>query len=371
MPAWPADPSPDLPADAGHGAAAAVRMARGAVHAAPSPDLAALASRPTSASSTSSAPSTPSGSSAPPESFAPWPCLAPGARIAVVAPASAAAPERVAEVAAWLADQGWQARLSPGCHGTGALFASPAAQALAELQAAIDDPAVQAIWCLRGGYGSNRLLPGLDLRALQARPKPLIGYSDITALQQAWHQAGLLALHAPMPASDLLLPGRQADALALCTLLRAGWRAGTVLAPALLPGAWRVPGQAQGRLVGGNLCTLAALAGTPWALRAEGALLFLEDVAEPPYKVHRLLWQLQHSGALLGVAGVLLGSFTEADDASTVLRGWADGLGVPVLAGWPCGHGTPHLPLPLGALATLDAAAGTLRLDQDVLLPCA
>lgn len=208
------------------------------------------------------------------------------------------------------------------------------------------------------------------MRALQARPKPLIGYSDITALQQAWHQAGLLALHAPMPASDLLLPGREADAAALCQLLRGGWRAGTVLAPALLPDTWHRPGQAQGRLVGGNLATLAALAGTPWALQARGALLFLEDVYEPPYKVHRLLWQLQHSGALQGLAGVLLGSFTEAEDAGPVLRDWAAGLGVPVLAGWPCGHGTPHLPLPLGALATLDAAAGTLRLDQDVLLPC-
>jgi muramoyltetrapeptide carboxypeptidase len=316
----------------------------------------------------------------------------------VVAPAGPAAPERVAAVPALLAAQGWQARIYPGCHaqggdrpggdgtgndgpcdgpgdgGTGpgpavpAFLAAPDDRRLTDLCDALADPAVAAVWCLRGGYGSGRLLEALAAVPVPTQPKLLIGYSDITALQAFLDRLGWPALHAAMPASDLLLPGREADARALFTLLRQGLRRGDLLAPALLPGAWCVPGTASGRLVGGNLSLVAALCGTPWQLRTAGALLFLEEVGEAAYRVDRCLVQLRQAGLLQAAAGFVLGSFTDGDDAAPVLREHLAGLGKPVLAGWPTGHGTPHQPLPLGVAMQLDAGAGTLRLQQDFLV---
>lgn len=341
--------------------------------------------------------------------FAPWQRLPPGALIAVVAPAGPADADRVAQVPALIEAQGWRARMTPSCTARSGFLAGPDAQRLDDLQAALADPAVAAVWCLRGGYGSGRLLPALaaarTVHALRARPKPLIGYSDITALHALLDGAGLLALHAPMPASDLLLPGRDADAAALFGLLRNGLAAGTCWAlppqPPVAPVApdgraerptadagdagdagdtdgagsagagappLRVPGIARGRLQGGNLSLMAALCGTPWQLKTAGRLLFIEDIGEPPYRVDRLLWQLGRAGLLAGAAGFLLGSFTDADNPLPVLREHLGALGKPVLGGWPAGHGTPHRPLPLGALATLDAGAGTLTIEQDVLV---
>ncbi|MDT7836812.1 S66 peptidase family protein [Aquabacterium sp. OR-4] len=301
--------------------------------------------------------------------------LAPGATLAIIAPAGPAAAERVAAVPALLQAQGWQARLYPGCHArhpAHEFLSGPDAQRLADLQAAFADPQVDAVWCLRGGHGSARLLPAMDVAQLARRPKLLIGYSDITALHLLLDRLGWPTLHAPMPASDLLLPGREADAQALFTRLRQGWSAGEVLAPPLLPGAWRVPGTVQGRLLGGNLSLLAALCGTPWQPRTEGALLFIEEVGEPAYRIDRCLLQLRLAGLLEQAAGFVLGSFTDGAavaDTEAVLREHLAGLGKPVLAGWPTGHGSPHQPLPLGVAARLDSAAGTLTLLQDFLRP--
>jgi muramoyltetrapeptide carboxypeptidase len=139
-------------------------------------------------------------------------------------------------------------------------------------------------------------------------------------------------------------------------------------APARLPGAWQVPGRASGRLVGGNLSLVAALCGTPWQLRTAGALLFLEEVGESAYRIDRSLVQLRQAGLLQAAAGFVLGSFTDGDDATPVLQAHLGGLGKPVLAGWPTGHGTPHQPLPLGVAMALDAGAATLQLAQDFLV---
>lgn len=304
----------------------------------------------------------------PPTPYRPLPRLPAGARIAVVAPAGPADPDRVRQVPALIEAQGWQARVYPGCLAREGFLAGPDALRLADLQAAWDDDQVAAVWCLRGGYGSARLLGRFDLIGSRARPKLLIGYSDITALHAQLDHAGVLTLHAPMPASDLLLPGREADAAALFGLLRDGLAAGTRWAPPLAAGSLRIGGVARGRLVGGNLSLLAALCGTPWQPRTAGRLLFLEDVSESLYRVDRLLLQLAQAGLLDAAAGFLLGSFTEADDPLPVLQHHLGGLGKPVLGGWPAGHGTPHRPLPLGALAVLDADAGCLTFSQDVLV---
>lgn len=307
--------------------------------------------------------------------FQPLRCPPPGSTIAVVAPAGPASEEHTRAVPALLAERGYVARLYPSCEvraaGPFGHLAGPDAARLADLHAAIADETNAAVWCLRGGYGSGRLLQAIDTGLIRRHPKPLIGYSDITALHALWFREGLLALHAPMPASDLVRPGRQADADAVFAWLQQGLRAGTVLAPERAADAPRhagVAGVARGRLVGGNLSLIAAGCGTPWQLDTRGALLFLEDVSESLYRVDRMLLQLRHAGLLDAAAGFVLGSFTEDDDPRAVVEAELLPTHKPILGGWPAGHGTPNRPLPMGALVALDAGAGTLTLLQDVLV---
>ena len=296
-----------------------------------------------------------------------FPVLLPGALIGVIAPAGPAQPESLAAVPALYERFGWRVRIFPGCAQRTGYLAGDDAVRLADLHAALADDEVAAIHCLRGGYGAMRLLDRIDATLLRAHPKLLIGYSDITALHALWALHGLPTLHAPMATSDLIRPGREADAQALFALLQGGLRAGTVLAPALLMSdpnlpPVRVPGRARGRLIGGNLSLVAALLGTRWAWAAEGAILFLEDVSEDLYRVDRLLTQLRLAGVLDGAAGFVLGSFTESESPDALLREFLLPLGKPVLGGWPSGHGTPNRPLPLGLRVRLDAGAGSLEL---------
>ena len=288
----------------------------------------------------------------------------------MIAPAGPCAPERVALVAPLFERFGLRTRLYPGCHARHPqhdFLAGDDATRLADLHAAFAETDVAAVFALRGGWGSARLLDRIDTALLRAHPKPLIGFSDITALHALLAREGLVGLHAPMPGSNLVLDGAEADTQALFELLMQPLPAGHCFAPALAADAWRRPGQASGQLIGGNLSIVAALLGTPWAWPREGTILFLEDVSEALYRVDRLLTQLRLAGVLAGARGFVLGSFTEDADPSAVLHEHLASLGKPVITGWPAGHATPNRTLPLGAQVTLDATAGTLTLDEDVL----
>ncbi len=305
-----------------------------------------------------------------------WLPLADGALIAVLAPSGPVDPAVLPAVEAFYARHGWRVRLYPSCrlrHPVLGYLAGTDEQRLADLHAALADDEVAAIHCLRGGYGAMRLLPDIDTALLRAKPKLLIGYSDITALHALWAQEGLPSLHAPMPASDLIRPGRDDDEAALVALLKAGLPAGTVLAPELEPGEPVHPGVAEGVLIGGNLSLVAALTGTPWAWNPHGAILFLEDVSESLYRVDRYLVQLQLAGVLHAVKGIVLGSFTESEAPESLLRERLLPLvreqGKPLLGGWPTGHGTPNRPLPMGLRVRLDAGAGTLTLLEPLAPP--
>jgi muramoyltetrapeptide carboxypeptidase len=299
-----------------------------------------------------------------------WRRLREGDCVGVVAPAGPASPEAVATLEPLFARFGLRARLYPSCHSRHPrheFLAGDDALRIADLQAAFAEPAVQAVCCLRGGHGSLRLLDRIDATSMRANAhKPFVGYSDITALHALRAREGLPGLHAPMPASDLRHEQAADDAQALFEWLTRPAPRGTVLAPALLQPAWRVPGRARGRLVGGNLSLVAALLGTRWAWPVEGAILFLEDVCEAPYRVDRLLTQLRLAGVLDAASGFVLGSFTEGEDPTPVLHEHLAGLGKPLIAGWPAGHGRPNRPLPLGLRVALDAAAGTLTLEEDL-----
>jgi muramoyltetrapeptide carboxypeptidase len=220
------------------------------------------------------------------------------------------------------------------------------------------DPEVKAIIGVRGGYGSLKILPYLDMGYLARHPKRLVGFSDLTNLLLTLYQRlGWVTFHGPTLAQlPEVTPGA-----------RESWRQ-WLTAPGpekiTIPGLAALhPGVAQGPLLGGNLTTLCHLLGTPYAPRLNGALLFVEDHNEPLYRLDRLAHHLLLSGTLEGVQGILLGSFTGGSSqahAEEVLAIAFEPLGVPVVKGLPVGHQPDNYTLPVGALARFDTSTGTL-----------
>ncbi len=306
--------------------------------------------------------------------------LAPGQTIGIVAPSAAPNdPERIRYAIETVESLGFKVRA--GAHlfdRDGYLAGSDAARA-ADLNEMFADDGIDAIWCVRGGYGAMRLLPALDYALIQRKPKALIGYSDITALHMAIHRhAGLVTFHGPV-AFRAFTPYTLGEIKRVLWTAAAPVRLGAP--PPFEPRAgqvdWEnrvarlVPGKARGRLLGGNLCLMAHLSGTPYFPDLHGAILFLEDVEEPYYRIDRFLTQLWLSGALAGVAGVAFGKFTNCEPSAFFLqnRPLEDilaerfrALGVPTVAGLMIGHVEDQTTLPVGCLAELDADAGTLTL---------
>lgn len=226
-----------------------------------------------------------------------------------------------------------------------------------ELTAALTDPSIAAVFAARGGYGVMRLLPRLS--AVRARPIPVVGFSDLTALHAELQRQGLRSLHGPV----LTQLGRSSAPVVdrLFSMLEEPMPAGTLSGTDTL-----VEGAAEGPLVGGNLSVLTRLIGTKYLPSLEGAVLLLEDVGERPYRLDRMWQHLLLSGQLDRVAGVVLGEFTGCEEkgadygATDVLRELAAALGKPCAAGFCIGHGDINQPIALGARHRLDAGQRTL-----------
>lgn len=289
--------------------------------------------------------------------------LSKGARVALVAPAGPLRGEQELHAAIEHATSlGWEPVVAPHALARDGYLAGSDEQRAHDLNTALRDDDVDGIWCLRGGYGAMRILPALDYDAMRRNPRPLLGYSDITALHCAVNaRSGVVSYHGPTARGALTEFSRD-------SLLRAVMEQVDPCGHAPLAHTLR-GGRAAGRLVGGNLALLAALAGTPYAPDYDGAILVLEDVGEATYRIDRMLQQLRLSGALDRLAGIAFGQFTESTDAldadlrplDDVLREAADVAGVPALAGIPLGHVGDQWTVPLGARAELDADAHTLH----------
>ncbi|WPO99437.1 LD-carboxypeptidase [Pseudomonas sp. HR96] len=297
------------------------------------------------------------------------PRLPDGGLIGLIAPAGPATLD-VGAATAWVEERGYGLRIYPTVYMKRGYLAGSDQARRQDLHDAFADPEIDAIFCVRGGYGTPRLLDTLDFDLLRQHPKPFVGYSDITALHVAIARyAGFLTFHGPLFKSDLL-EGKQAPTEgALWQLLRGERGEGDCLEhPAAHPLTTVCHGVAEGRLMGGNLAILCATLGTPWALNAEDIILFIEDVNEPLYRIDRLLTQLRLAGKLAQVRGVVVGDFAgiSVEHSLPLLRETFAPLGIPVLAGWRSGHCDPNLTLPLGASVSLDASTQQLRLLQAV-----
>ncbi|MDX2545599.1 S66 peptidase family protein [Streptomyces sp. WI04-05B] len=299
--------------------------------------------------------------------------LAPGARVAVVAPSGPVREERLQSGLDLLRGWGLDPVVAPHVldrHGEFDYLAGTDADRAADFQAAWCDPAVDAVLCARGGYGAQRMVDLLDWDALRAAgPKVFVGYSDITALHEAFAvRLGLATLHGPMiSAVDFLKNARTQEQLRATLFDPESVRVVTALEGA---GAL-VPGRARGVTLGGCLIMLATERGTPHARPgARGGLVMIEDVGESAYQIDRTLTQLLRTGWLDGVAGIALGSWERCgpyEDLRAVFADRLGGLGVPVVEGFGFGHCDGALTIPFGVAAELDADAGTLTLEEPAL----
>lgn len=286
--------------------------------------------------------------------------LMPGDKIALVAPASPVTPEDLARGADELRALGFEPVYDDRVLARHGYVAGAPELRAACLTDAWRDPTVRGIVAVRGGYGSQQVLPALDPRVIVSDPKVFVGYSDITALL-AWQVAhGAVAFHGPMVEGRLARGSDGYDRLSLLAAVTQPAAMGT-LSPSSLE-VFR-PGEAIGTLAGGTITQLAALLGTPFAwVPREPTVLFLEDVGERPYRLDRLLTQLHQAGVFTRVTGIVLGAFPRCDEggggvtARTVLRDLFARFPGPVVFGFPSGHTeTPSWTLPFGVAVRLHA----------------
>jgi muramoyltetrapeptide carboxypeptidase len=290
------------------------------------------------------------------------PRLRAGDVVRVVAPSGPV--PREAFLAGLAALQGrYEVRFDEGVFARDGFLAGPDQRRLAELTAALSDPQARAVLMARGGHGLLRLLPFLDPALLRAAPRPLVGFSDGTALLAFAARAGVASIHGPVLTQLGGLP--DGDQRALFRLLEEP-------APGLLLGDLDelIPGRARGPLLGGNLEVFSRLVGTPYLPDLSGAILFFEDLGERPYRIDRLITHLDLAGVFSAASAVITGDFsgclereaTRADSptAAEVLVDRLGRLPIPVALGAAVGHGTRNTALPYGCMVELDTRHGTL-----------
>lgn len=297
----------------------------------------------------------------------------PGDRVAIVAPSGPVPQERLNAGLDLLRDWELDPVVAPHVldrHPGFPYLAGGDAERARDLQAAWCDPGNAAVICARGGYGAQRMVDLLDWDAMRAaRPKAFVGYSDITALHEAFAtRLHVATLHGQMAASAVFLDDKDSQEHLRATLFAPE----SVRTLGLPTARCLVPGRATGITLGGCVSLLAADLGTPHARpSAAGGLLMIEDTGEEPYRLDRILTQLLRSGWLDGVAGIALGSWEACGPYDAVREVFLDRLGplgVPVVEELGFGHGTPALTVPFGVPAVLDAQSATLTLEVPALV---
>lgn len=294
-----------------------------------------------------------------------------GDLIGLVSPASPIAdPSRIDRGVRYLESLGYRVEVAPSVLKNHGYLAGTDEERAGDLHAFFARKDVRAIMCIRGGYGTPRLLRLINYRLIASNPKIFVGYSDLTSLQLAiWKRTGLVQFHGPMVGVDM------ADGMDAFTeglfwqTVTATSRVGTIALPDPQPTALR-GGQARGRLLGGNLALLVSSMGTRYFPDVRDALLYLEDIGEEPYRVDRMLFQLLNAGILHGVSGILAGQFTDCGpkDATKpsftveeVFRQIAALTDRPILTGVPFGHESRKMTIPLGVAARVDAGRGRIE----------
>ena len=297
-----------------------------------------------------------------------------GQTVMLLSVSSPTTPARLPLAVAALERLGLHVRVSETCTAQYGNLAGSDALRARELQAAFADPTIDAILCVRGGYGATRILPLLDLQAIAKTPKLFAGYSDVTALHIAFtQQCGFETYHTPMPSTELYKLAEDDFTWQSYrqTLMADASNSYPLMNHPDEPRETLVGGKATGRLIGGNLALVQASLGTPFEIDCTDGILFLEDIDENTERIDRMLTQLRNAGKLAQLNGILLGAWTncgavdeENPQNSLTLRQVFEQLlvplNVPIVAGVTCGHVTPTLSLPMGRQVTMDATNQTV-----------
>jgi muramoyltetrapeptide carboxypeptidase len=312
--------------------------------------------------------------------------LKPGMKVGIPAPASGVSKEdferKVKNFCKALEEIGLVPVLAKSVMAGGSYLAAPDDVRAAEFMEFVTNKDIGAIICIRGGYGTMRILPMLDFAAIQRNPKIICGFSDITALVNVIYQrCNLITFHGPVAAAEFdeftrqwflpfVYPSASIKPVNKFTEKNYTDKIHTETVNTPEPLSYTdakittiVGGKTTGRIVGGNLTLVTGLMGTPYDIDTAGTILFLEEVGEKAYKVDRMLTQLWLAGKLQECAGVVLGRFSEAEDSTyattmdEVLSARFASLGIPVISNFPLGHIREKFTMPIGALVELDATA--------------
>jgi muramoyltetrapeptide carboxypeptidase len=304
------------------------------------------------------------------------PCLNKGDVIGLVSPASApSSSEKIEKSVRYLESLGYRVKVGKHAATVYGYLAGTDEERAADLNEMLHDRNVKAIFAVRGGYGTPRLLSLVDYRAVRRDPKIIVGYSDLTALQLAlFRKAGLVTFSGPMAGVEMWEKIDPYTEENFWRVVTSTTRIGLLTNPPEEPTQTLRSGKATGRLVGGNLSLLVSLLGTPYAPNFKQSLLLLEETDEAPHRVDRMLAQLTNAGIFEKIKGVLLGKFTDCvpKDPSQpyfateeVLRQYAEKLQIPVLANLQYGHLPRKLTIPIGLKTRLDVSRGAVEVLEN------
>ncbi|MDH3651984.1 MAG: LD-carboxypeptidase [Saprospiraceae bacterium] len=304
------------------------------------------------------------------------PALKMGDRVGLIAPGSPFGDKQIIRAQEHARSLGLEPVFGAHIRAAKGYLAGTDQERLQDLHEMFFDPEIKAVWCIRGGYGCTRLLPLIDYERIRSNPKPLIGYSDITALHIALHKhAGLLTFHGPVASSDpssytlaylrkALFSGQpyvieMAEENAQLSANRQEFR-------------WKVwkSGTARGQLIGGNLSLLAALSGSPYAASFAGKIVYIEDIGEKPYRIDRLITQLKQSSDLEQAAAILFGVFNDCEakpgerslTLQETLEDHFSAYSQPVAYGFSFGHIDHQFTLPVGIEAEVNLDTRTIHI---------
>ncbi|MBF8984471.1 LD-carboxypeptidase [Lutibacter sp. B2] len=283
-----------------------------------------------------------------------------GDTIGVVAPAGPVTKDRADRSKKVLEEMGFKVKMGESCYSTfGGYLAGEDDIRAKDVNAMFRDEEVNAIICIRGGYGCTRMMDQLDIDMIRKNPKIFVGYSDVTALHLMLNQKGNLATyHGPMVSSNML-EFNEYTKKSFFEVINAK---GDIEIHSQENAEIKVlvEGSAKGQLVGGNLALIAATMGTPYEIETKGKILFIEDIGEKPYSIDRMLTQLALAGKLRDCEGLILGDFAECEDdegftAFEVFENIIKPLNKPTIYNFKSGHCEPMITLPLGRICELDA----------------
>jgi muramoyltetrapeptide carboxypeptidase len=279
-------------------------------------------------------------------------CLMPGDTLGIVAPAGPFDPKKFMKGKAVLESMGFRTFFDEGIFQKHGFFAGSDVQRADQVNRLFADPAVQAVVCARGGYGSMRILPFLDFKIIQNNPKIFVGFSDISVLLFVLHaRCSLVTFHGPVVTT--LANTAEQTIVAMLRVMTSD----KILELKSEKGTVIKPGVSSGVVVGGNLTTLCHLVGTLYPPYFNGKILFLEDRGEAPYRIDRMLTQMKLAGCFEGLKGLFLGAFEacgKLDDIFRIVQEVFNDVNIPILSGFEIGHGRVNITIPMGLSATLN-----------------